>query len=375
MKKNTAKILMAVLSLIMALGIATGTTFAWFSLNNKVTVTGMNVTTKVSNSILIAASTTDATAKAADSAFKTNYVAHSETLLEPVSTVDGNTFFYNASTNVQASGDAIADSYIAYAEGDTFDQNYGVDSTASTADAKGYVDYAFQLKVTNTDPSANAYVNLTQCNLTYNGAATSEKAFRVAVFVSDMGADGSTAAAVPGTLLTILRPSGAAYFTSDSAVANTTTISAVDTKIDDQAIIGTVSAQSTHFYKVVVRLWLEGEDNTCNNTTFATLTSNWALDLAVELEAADTNAVANLNKANLEESKVELNDASLAAASSDITIDGVAYHLITGKTLDSKPLYTDSATLSASSHIFTIDAATSQYVTDVTLWTKYTPAP
>ena len=46
MKKATSKIVMAVIALIIALGLATGTTFAWFSMNTSVSVTGMSVTAR-----------------------------------------------------------------------------------------------------------------------------------------------------------------------------------------------------------------------------------------------------------------------------------------------------------------------------------------
>ena len=46
MKKNTTKILMAALALFMAVGIATGSTFAWFAMQTTVTATGMEVTAK-----------------------------------------------------------------------------------------------------------------------------------------------------------------------------------------------------------------------------------------------------------------------------------------------------------------------------------------
>ena len=39
----------------------------------------------------------------------------------------------------------------------------------------------------------------------------------------------------------------------------------------------------TKYYKVVVRLWLEGEDTTCTSETFANLTDTWSLDLKLEL--------------------------------------------------------------------------------------------
>ena len=213
MKKNTVKILMAALSLLMALGIATGSTFAWFSLNNRVTVTGMTVSTKVGDNLQIATDTLGSTAKAAESAFVNSLDQTVEGLLEPVSTINGTSFFYTPSSNVKADGDAIAETYVAYAAGDTFDTNYGVNETADTPDALGYVDYVFQLKATNTDTTNPAEIRLTKVNLLYNAAqATGAQlnAFRVAVFSQDITSDAPSGV---GTLVTILDAAGSDYQT------------------------------------------------------------------------------------------------------------------------------------------------------------------
>lgn len=53
MKKATSKILMAVMALVVAIGIATGTTFAWFTMNTTVTANGMAVSAKTDNAYLI----------------------------------------------------------------------------------------------------------------------------------------------------------------------------------------------------------------------------------------------------------------------------------------------------------------------------------
>lgn len=325
MKKNTAKILMAVLCLMMAIGIATGSTFAWFSLNNRVTVTGMTVTTKVGNSLQIAADELSSTAKLADSNFSNGINQPVVGLLEPASTTDGKAFFYNSTANVKANGDAIADTYLAYATtglaaatdsttyGNKFSENYMISKTAATAAtgtkniAEGYVDYVFQLKATNTLGNGTA-LKMTKLNLLYNDAASSAdenkdvKAFRVAVFVEDITA--GTATAAPGTLKTILAYSGAAYQTLDNEDKGCA-ISAVDaapttvSNFGTAATLDTFTQNETKYYKVVVRMWLEGEDTTCNNETFMSLTSAWTLDLAIELGGANSAVTSIGSAANL----------------------------------------------------------------------------
>jgi len=368
MRKLSKKLLLSILSVALVFIALGTTTFAWFSMNAKVTVTGMQVRTNVANNLLIAPCETETTAKVNENLFKTNYTTSIYGLLEPVSTVDGVNFFYTSSTNVDAAGDAAADAYIAYASGDTFDANYGLNSSNTTADGLGYVDYAFQLKAVNSQ-DAVYYVNITNIDLLYNGATTEEKAFRVAIFVDDMGATGATAATAPSTtnLKTILRHTGAQYFgaagdNADEAVKTVSTLAAVDAKIDDAALIGSIDAKATKYFKVVVRLWLEGEDTTCNNEKFASLTSSWALNMSIEFQNA-TGGVTALGKTN-DAATVNLSAATVSFADNDKkVIDGVVYGKLSVQ-LNSKDIYTTDSSLYSDSRIFTI--TDNKYLTDVT---------
>ena len=40
---------------------------------------------------------------------------------------------------------------------------------------------------------------------------------------------------------------------------------------------------------MVVRVWLEGEDTSCNNETYVRLTNEWSLDLKFELGGSVVN--------------------------------------------------------------------------------------
>ena len=312
------------LLLVSAVLLATSS-FAWFSMNTTVTVTGMSVTAKVNDNLQIAPTTVDATTKAADSAFKYGYVmTHTSQLLEPVSTANGVNFFYTSTKNVQANGDAATDTYVAYNHASTtdFDTNYG------TTGAKGYVEYAVQLKADNSS-NATKYVNLSTLNITYAGAAADQMAFRVAVFVNDMGADGSTAATAPteSSLKTLLKMTGSAYHETGKAVTSTSATGAITNKADVAANIGSVAANSSRYFKVVVRLWIEGEDTTCTNSTFASLTDTWDFDLAFTFDAA-TGGVAVLNQA-VTASKLDLSAGPLTGSEARV-VDGVNYYEISG---------------------------------------------
>ena len=55
--------------------------------------------------------------------------------------------------------------------------------------------------------------------------------------------------------------------------------------------LATITAGATKYYKVVVRLWIEGEDTTCTSETFANLTDTWALALQLDLGALSGTTV------------------------------------------------------------------------------------
>lgn len=354
------KKLIPAICLLLVSAVMLGTsTFAWFSMNATVAVTGMSVRASVSENISIASTAVTSTAKEAESAFKYGYVmTHTEELLEPVSAVDGATFFYTSTKNVKADGDAMTDTYVAYTPADlsAFNTNY------ATTGAKGYVEYAVQLKADNSSDNAK-YVNLTDVNLTYGGTAAEQKAFRVAVFVDDMGTDGATAASASqssSNLKSILAISGATYQTSGKAVASTSALGDLAAgKLNAAANIGTVAAHTSHYYKVVVRLWIEGEDTTCTNATFANLTDKWAFDLLFKLQ--DATGGATVIAQNVTASKVNLSSGPSTGSEAKV-VDGVSYYEITGNT----GYYTTSGSsaVTNASIIYKIDA--NDIVLDVT---------
>ncbi len=357
------ELLVAVVMLLVAAVALSGSTYAWFAMNNQVTVTGMEVRTTTGDNLLIAPGETANTSKPAETEFKTSLVQLVDGLLEPVSTVNGVNYFYTSTKNVAGNGDAASDVYVAYDPGDTaaFNDNY------STTGATAYADYAFFLKASNADVSNPKDVKLTKLALTYGGSTQTQKAFRVAVFVDDMGETGATSAKAPyytavdnTNLLSILRVSDAGYFSpTNRAVTSTTALAEVDGKIDDPVTIGTVAAEKTNYYKVVVRLWLEGEDTTCTNDTFATLKDKWALDLALEIggTAAAVTAISPATTA----AKTELTDGVTTATSdptTNVIIDGVTYYAISGKTVGDPALQIYATTTdpleAGTDHIFTI---------------------
>ena len=371
--KKTKIIIPALAMLLLSTAASVSGTVAWFSMNNAVTVNGMAVTTKVSSSLLIAE--TDDPANYGES------IAQSRKgILEPVSTIDGETFFYTV--DAKGDGDAKTDHYEAYSEeavnepsnalndvyadkthyDATFNSNYGFASPSlgvkytqeeidaategqaaygkTTDDWKnepnvcyGYIDYTFFIK--GTSGKADQVLYMSKCNLLYNNAAiTAGFAWRVGVFSQDLSTS------TPGSLdlVSILRleqsknfnqrnvavfkeadqdvsglytdancttaatgtapAGGSTYYEKHSeddpqAVKTASTLDEVENFDEPVQALTDLDANVNFKAKIVVRLWLEGEDVSCTNDTYALLTQSWTLGLEFQLGDAQTNNVDN----------------------------------------------------------------------------------
>lgn len=318
MKKTMRKIVPAVLMLLISAMLVGTSTYAWFAMNNKVTVTGMTVNVQVKDNILISKTNSDNTFTGGIQFDDRN------ALLAPVSTVNGVNFYYaNSQTAVAGNGEskAVGDNtktFTAYSESEPMDNtanagksNYdtgfqaqaGVIGSITTSNvAYGYLEYAFYIKATNA-AATQSNLNMTVCNLLYNGSplvtttGKEDRAWRIAVFVQDATKDTAVNAAPVATedennnLKTILAPASAAYFVTGKAAATTTALGTVK-NLSTAATLKAIAASTTVYEKVTIRLWMEGEDNTCKNETYAAMTGNWSLDLAFEIQnAAGTAAI------------------------------------------------------------------------------------
>ena len=278
--KLSRKLFSATAALGLAVLATVGSTYAWFSVNDTVTVTGMTAQTKVSSNLLISADNVEANFEAP------SLIQTVSGLLEPVSTINGVNFFYTV--NAKADGSAKTAEYVAYDQA-AFRTAY------KQPTAVGYVDYSFYLKAVSTEGVADI-VAMTKCNLLYNDAALShdETAWRVALFVKETSKTSAgctpvsdSDAAIETNLVTILDLSTAENQTANSAVKAATGAGNVALVVnhDEEAIVDDTftTVAATKYYKVVVRLWLEGEDTTCTNETFAALTANYKLDLEFKI--------------------------------------------------------------------------------------------
>ena len=311
--KKTKIVVPALAVLLLSTAASVSGTVAWFSMNNSVTVTGMTVTTKVSSNLQIAGQNLEA-----------NYGDILEQarsgILEPASSTDGASFFYTVKGKgdgkATAQGEAGASTYTAYDEANgttlantyaakqkydaAFNTAYGFSSPSIRESASdpdnvcyGYIDYSFYLK--GGYSNANHRINMTKCEMKYKGesvygAIETAWAWRVGMFAQKCEAndDNTTvtdATAVAAGVKTVLKFASSANQTTNQAVngLDDGDLAAV-TNANQPATIDTApTVNTTQRYKVIVRLWLEGEDTSCTSSTFAELTKDWKLDLEFKL--------------------------------------------------------------------------------------------
>lgn len=287
--KKTKVIIPALGLLVLSTAASVTGTVAWFSANNRVNVSGMKVSTKVKGNLLIAAN------NSSDSNYSSSDLLQEVSgVLEPVSSINGIDFYYTKE-NVSGTG----------ATTDVLLETYSTDSAFATyydvAGAKAFVDYTFYVKATSD--ADNQKVIISKLNLLYNGSALGEeKAWRVAIFAQEVNENTAAAALASGQLKSIVAPAASPaslYFTSGQAYSTAGTAATQEnpavpaakadvTNLAANANIGTIENKGTtqRFY-VAVRLFLEGEDKTCNNDTFATLTEEYTLNLTCELSESN----------------------------------------------------------------------------------------
>lgn len=327
-KKSTArKLLPAAGMLAVSASMLATSTYAWFTMNKEVQVNGLQMKTKVGSNLLISSDNVEAN-------YSSDRVVFArQALLEPVSTVSGKTgsFFYT--TDAKATGQkahaatATGFNYTAYdedtalADADALTGKYYYDndfnstytipntdqgSTTAFKTAYGYVDYVFYLKATGE--AADQQLRMTQCDLNYtypgNPAAEpgdGDDAWRIAVFATDITANGGkgntgavgqidpanvTSGSGTEDAKTILQLPTSENWEANKAVASGTATGAV-TYGTDAILANNINAGETKYYKVLVRVWLEGEDKSCNSATYAQLTDSWSIDLDFQLTSSD----------------------------------------------------------------------------------------
>lgn len=341
-KGSARKKLISAIAMLTVSAVTLSTaTYAWFTMNKEVEVTGLTMKTKVSSNLLISENNVEGTYTA------DRLVSGRKALLEPVSSTTGKTgeFFYTL--DAKESGEkahgttgASGKAYVAYSEAktpasgdatntnatcadagkyyydDTFSKAYGVEPAATDyGTAYGYVDYVFYLKATGDAEGQQLRMTACDLNYTYPSGVTLadgetavdeavDQAWRIAVFASDItekggkgnsgaaGSDGDTVGKLDpaaSAATSILATSDADNWTDGKAVKSTTALDTV-TYGDAVVIDDEIDAGVTKYFKILVRVWLEGEDESCNAATYAKLSDAWSLDLEFQLTDEDEDA-------------------------------------------------------------------------------------
>ena len=269
-------------------------------MNNTVTVTGMEIKATVSDSLLIALSS-EGQSKADDSTFTKGINQPVRGILQPVSTISGakDSFYYtyDAKANGSKATDVAQEPYVKVpVAGET--NAYKVDDgTGTPKDA--FKDYVFEIKAINANAGTSKDLILTKLNLLYDGVAVTEHAYRIAIFTQQEAAGGYAALATTTAADAIYANTGFEYF-DNTAVSGTATKAAVSPTVNNATTWKqTVPEQTTKYYKITVRLWLEGEDTDCYTSQFVPLTKEWTLDLKFELQASGSSVAAIGSVANI----------------------------------------------------------------------------
>lgn len=283
--KSMKKLIPAIAMLLVSAVLLGTSTFAWFSMNNKVTVTGMTITTSVQSNLLVGkvGEGTGTAGALVEEDLKATATQTVTGVLQPVSSVNGTAFYYVDTTKVNGDGSSTPGTGV-YTLWD------GSSTINGVASSKGYVLYDVVLKATATGAQT---LSLTKFDITYTKAASESgvvKTFRAAVLASAAQTTLTAAEGAAVSLKTIIAPTSAAYFeqvsTVNQAVASTSALGDVssfgsEAEIDDGLVAG-----DTKYYHVKVIVWLEGEDTQCTNETFLPLTGNWAVDIDFAFERA-----------------------------------------------------------------------------------------
>ncbi len=341
--KKTKIIIPALGMLLLSTAASVSGTVAWFSMNTSINVTGMTVTTKVSSSLQIATANDDslfsnddlnqtrsAKLEPASSAdghaffYTTNAKSNGDANADQYATYAEATTTLNAAHKT-ATGKDFYDK--------DFNETYGFayDNTDANSEVSfAYIDYAFYLKANIIGDAQK--IAMDKCNILYNNTALStEWAWRVGLFAHQVNAnvneDNETTTGSSSNLISILSlaksknqneitstvleadASTSGYkadpqLTQDPAsnTANGTTryyqasaengtpkavsvANQAPTAVQKPNAYANIASNVTGSvrYKVVVRLWLEGEDVSCTTDTFASLTNSWKLSLSFKL--------------------------------------------------------------------------------------------
>ena len=157
------------------------------------------------------------------------------------------------------------------------------------------------LKGTNDGSNAKT-VTLNKLELQYQNTTSVDisgiRAFRAAVLATDADGDAwSTQITTPAGLKTIYAPENATNFSANKAVGKSgqetsPSLKPVTYNVTASTVtIGSIAPGATEYFRVQVRLYVEGEDSTCLNSIFANKNADWKFDIGFAVNAAQVSAL------------------------------------------------------------------------------------
>lgn len=296
--KVNKKLLSAVGMLTVSATMLISSTFAWFSLNKKASVQNMSLRVSTSSNLLISPD------NASDATYDKELKKNIEALLAPSSTINGIDYFYTldaAADGHKAKGPNDEYPFLKYMENETldvldtyaekskydkvFNLNYNIstanpETAAAFKTAYGYVDYVMYLKATSTEE--NQKIVMSKCNLLYKGEVLEDKAWRAAILVQETNA--KTQPASVGDLVSIIAPTGAKNHNEGLAANTISSIGDISKDNEEVVIDNSIASGESKYYKVVVRVWIEGEDTTCTTEVYGNRTDKYTLDLEYKID-------------------------------------------------------------------------------------------
>lgn len=232
MKKLTRKTLITILSLALIIVILGTTTFAWITISNRAAVSGMEFEVDTPNGLQIERGDVIIEKNFTNRIIESNY--NTIKYLQPVSTVNGENFFFtpNLLTGVSGNGQLNANAKIYEYDPESFAQLY---NGIYDVKVEGYAEYTYILKATASSEDLNIYLN--ELNFNYTGnedASNSYNAFRVAVLIKQYN-NGEFDANY--TSLGIIDSTGSRNNTNGAAVGNTTNASIITVNNKDYNVL------------------------------------------------------------------------------------------------------------------------------------------
>ena len=296
MNKNARKLIPAVAMLLVSATMLSTASFAWFSMNTRVSSTGMQVNVAAPASLGISKTDGDTFTNAIGG--ESDAWSVPSQFLGHASSVDGTAFFAAPASTVTTDGTIDPETTdVSSVTNETYAEVYGVGNTVA------YIDYTFYIATTS---SSDVNIRLAEgTSIAYNAPQEGDDdaagddllpAMRFAVLVGDepttpsgtatgnvwFGADNSAATN---------KAFNAAY---TAAPDNTTTnIEAVQEDVDKYSASGnqyltTIAASETgggeygDATKITIRIWVDGEDEACKSSSIIS-TKSFTVNVVFEI--------------------------------------------------------------------------------------------